>query len=82
MFEGLMKQFRDEFYDLSRTLQEGIQNATATYLRSTNEAMEILRGDESLGQSAMDIEYYDAIKVATATAQSKSQTVVHTIGEF
>ena len=79
LFEGIMKQFRDDFRLLSRRLQEEIQGAAAAYLGRIDEAMGILRNDDSLGQSVVDAEYLDAVRVATALSQNQSQAVLQAI---
>lgn len=77
-----MRQFRDDFRLLSRTLQEGIQGASGAYLGRIDEAIGILRNDDSLGQSVVDAEYLDAVKVATALAQNQYREVLQAIAEL
>jgi hypothetical protein len=77
-----MKQSRDDFRPLSRRLQEEIQSAAGAYLGRINEAMGILRNDDSLGQSVADVEYLDAVKAATALAQNQSRAVLQAIAEL
>ena len=79
LFEGIMKQFRDDFRLLSRRLQEEIQGAAGAYLGRIDEATGILRNDDSLGQSVVDAEYLDAVRVATALAQNQSRAVLQAI---
>jgi hypothetical protein len=79
LFDDIMKQFRDDFRDLSRVLQEGIQSAAAAYLGRVHEAMEILRNDEALGESEMDVEYQERVRVAMEVAQAESRRLLATI---
>lgn len=79
LFGDIMKQFRDGFRELSRVLQEGVQGAAAAYLGRVHEAMEILRNDEALGESEMDVEYHERVRVATGVAQAESQRILAAI---
>ena len=82
LFEDMMRQFWIGFRMQSRKLQEGIQGAAAAYLGRIEEAMGILRGDDSLGQSDVDAAYLDSVKVATTLAQTRYRAILQAIAEF